>query len=654
MKNKALKRYWSLFCVVLAMFIAMVGVYIAVPNTNSADDVTPSTECRIVIEQGENYEAECYIATVKTGADATFNLTFEEGYVFDGCDYENYELLVGENSHTLTLKGVRYPTSVEIYTKKSAISFVEPDIADIPEDAAAVIYYLNGGSIQEKNDATYYSVLYSIGLYPRVNTDRAFETVKREGYVLKGWNTEPDGSGTHIGLGSRHTVVIGGVVKLYAEWSKCALESKFEYSLINTQDAPFLYSDAEDKKTLTQLVLESATEDRSAVITQYNGAVESEVAIPEFLDGYPVIGIMENAFYQHEEIRTLVLNGKLDFVQDMAFNECVNLKEVYLFDNIERLGDSYPFGMECALETMHINAAELPIYSSLEITQIANKMEMLINDRSGKPKLVFFGGCSLLYGLNTKTIYETLEEEYAVWNMGVIGGTCATFQMDLIYEYLTENDIFVHAPELGMMYQLLGDTNFDSRVYTNLENNYDLLSLLNLKNYGNVFQPFNEYLRAKQISFDSGGVNPSKTDYVEKIDGINEYGDLITQREGGFDNEGIAYIFEDVTNFEQSNAAEVMQEYYGKFAAKGLAVYYIFTPINIAGLKGGAGEELVTAILNTFETYEIPITPLMKNLNEVKYNASYFYDQNYHLSTDGAKRYTNLVIKYIKELLNKE
>ena len=119
MKDKTLKFYWSFFCVVLATFIAVVAMYVVFPNVDDTHSVPPVTECKIVLSEGDKYQAVSYITSVKKGTDATFELFFEEGYAFDGCDYMEYELLIGENSSLLMLKNILYPTSVEVYMEHS-------------------------------------------------------------------------------------------------------------------------------------------------------------------------------------------------------------------------------------------------------------------------------------------------------------------------------------------------------------------------------------------------------------------------------------------------------------------------------------------------------------------------------------------------------
>lgn len=669
MKEKTLKLYWSLFCVILAVFMTMVAVYVAFPTkANDSDRIAPVMDCKIVLSQGDKFEAESYIMTVKRGEDATFALTFDEGYIFNGCDYENYELLSGENSSFLMLKNVLYPTSVEVYTKEIPPMIDEPDkpvkpdepiepdkpvvpeLPVVPANAAAVIYHLNGGTMYENNDVSWYSITYSIGIYPRINADRAAEKIGREGYVLIGWNTEADGSGTHIGLGSRLSVFEGETMQLYAQWSQWSDVDYFEYVLVDTEDISCLYLGAETKKTLEQLVAESDSKNRSAMITLYTGMDEEKVTIPEILDGYSVAGINKRSFSNNEVITTVILPKSIKWIDGAAFSRCDNLVEVFIYDNLESCEDA-SFGYARTVSTLHINAINPPTYSDSEISQFANKMEMLINNTENKSKLIFFGGCSILYGLDCAQIDESFEDKYSVFNMGVIGGTCAIFQLDMIYQYVNQDDILVHIPELSSMMQLFCDVSFDSRAFSNLESNYDLLARLDIRNYDNVFGSFNDYLVAKQMLLSIGDYTDAE--YIQKLEYINEYGDIITEREGGFDNEGESYQFLTQEVFEESNAAAKMKEYYDMFMQKGLDIYFGYAPINSDGLDLTAGTAFCEFIENSIYDNDIPAKVIMQ-LSDVIMDRGSFYDENYHLSSMGAQEYTNFLINRLFKYINEQ
>lgn len=81
----------------------------------------------------------------------------------------------------------------------------------------SIVYDYNGGA--DKDGETIKTISYHLTQPQRPNTDPA-QTLHRDGHVLTGWNTLPDGSGDHVGRGSRVTVANGGQITLYAECAK--------------------------------------------------------------------------------------------------------------------------------------------------------------------------------------------------------------------------------------------------------------------------------------------------------------------------------------------------------------------------------------------------------------------------------------------------
>lgn len=95
---------------------------------------------------------------------------------------------------------------IEIQTKLIPIIDVESGI--IPDNTAGVTYILNGGKMIDGSEDLYFTIIYPKQIYPRVNTDIGTKKIEREGYILTGWNTEANGNGSHIGLGSRCNIII--------------------------------------------------------------------------------------------------------------------------------------------------------------------------------------------------------------------------------------------------------------------------------------------------------------------------------------------------------------------------------------------------------------------------------------------------------------
>ncbi len=573
-----------------------------------------------VIADGERFECEENIVYSENGS-AEFSLFFEEGFTFGTADHtEGYEYAEykenGRNRVYLKLDDVGDFAYVTVNAR------AEETAAEVPSGCTAVEYSANGGSFGKYD--TFTSVFpYSFSRRANTVTDRLPEW---EGHVLIGWNTSADG-GRHIGIGSRVDTPYGDILPLYADWIPAAPESAFDYSVV----------------PLAELTENSGGSDRSAAVIEgcdFSGEV---LGVPEELGGYPVAGIGENAFVSMRYLRSLALPDSLISVASGAVSYCGSLEEVYLYDNIEHFDGNVFVGSSPG--KLHINAALPPAYTAEETALLANKIEMLARP-SILPRMVVYGGCAVLYGTDACMLYEALGEKYDVINMGVIGGTCSTFQLDVIRSFMRRGDVLVHTPEAASEYQLFANLRFDSRVYSNLEANYDLLALLDLADYDNVWQAFSEYLTSKRLLLSSD--DHIVYDYDHDPGLIDVRGDLVRYREGGFVNEDTPYKSVSNELMVSSGAGQRMTECYDSFAAEGIDVLFGWAPMD------GKGTDMER--LRALETYVREVVSgcadarIFMDASDAVMDEDMFYDTTYHLSSEGAKIYTSILVEELAEI----
>ncbi len=79
------------------------------------------------------------------------------------------------------------------------------------------------------------------------------------------------------------------------------------------------------------------TDDGYAFITKYTGN-SSSVKIPSEINGYPVFGIGENAFYKNQLIKTLKIPEGVILIDSGAFAYCKNLKSITMADTVVVVG----------------------------------------------------------------------------------------------------------------------------------------------------------------------------------------------------------------------------------------------------------------------------------------------------------------------------
>ncbi|MBQ1372143.1 MAG: leucine-rich repeat protein [Oscillospiraceae bacterium] len=79
-------------------------------------------------------------------------------------------------------------------------------------------------------------------------------------------------------------------------------------------------------------------DDGNATITKYSGSEETELVIPEKINGYPVVKIGRSAFERNTSIRTVKIANSVRSIDHYAFKGCTALVGVQLSTNLEYLG----------------------------------------------------------------------------------------------------------------------------------------------------------------------------------------------------------------------------------------------------------------------------------------------------------------------------
>lgn len=556
---------------------------------------------KIVFEEGDFYSMERSVYSVGYGEDLRVTLNFKDGYAFRNCSYEGYDAVSLERDEVeLILHDVYYPCRVRV----TAI-----------EARGGICYFLNGGTF---NDASYGDVDYYIE-YPdlshhlRANTSRGTLLISREGYSLIGWNTAADGSGEHIGLGSRVTMPEDSTVFLYAEWKESAPLAAFAYE----------------------------TDEDGVKLISYTGDKTTEwLALPEKIEGKEV-KVVSAGFADSCSIEKLVLPHTLRFVEENAFTNC-SIDTVYMYDNLERVGDS-SFG-KIKIRTLYLNAVCAPRLQTNDNAHFAEDMDRLILN-ADKKKLVLTGGCSFSYGIISEELAEAFPD-YFIVNMGVIGGTNAAIQFEAITRYLREGDILVHAPEQMSPYQLMYDMQVEKRIFMTCEGNYDLLSLADMRKYNSLFNDF-YFFNVLRAEFEDG----SYSDYCPSY---NEYGDIVIERP--MSEEGASFPSSETTfrlDYLTRGSVNRLCYYYDKVTAAGARVFFSYAPLNLDDLSAEDRDNRIwEAFDEKLKRYIKGRYPVISDPADYLFKGEYFYDTDYHLCTEGAYLRTAQLIEDLRAALS--
>ena len=566
-------------------------------NSDSEQGNTPDGTEKFTVKILENpaFTCDSYSYTVKKGNKLVIELNTVTGAKYVSCSYKNCTVSRKTDWVTVTLNNVIRDCEVlfKFEVKKCAI-----------------VYDANGGEVVENGD-TEFKREYSLQIRRRINTERGTEILCRKGYSLVGWNTSADGKGEHIGLGSRLTMSCDENRTLYAEWKK--------------------WTDADYRYELTS--------DGAVCLTGIEGALFDELVLPEIIDGKTVTQIAAG-FSKNipSRVKKLYIPATVLKVEEYAFTDS-DITNLWFYDNILSIYDK-SFNLK-HLTTVHINAVLEPRFVRGNANaQFAENIDNLILNQGNK-KLLFFAGCSMPYGLNSAEV-EKKFSDYKVIDLGVIGGTNAAFQFDIITNFCEEGDVFIHAPEQMSEYQLMYSYASDNRIFTMVEKNYDLLSLADIRKIEGFFKAFTDFnaLRAKLPAQSYGS-----------YDNIyNTYGDIALERKALGENKSYSdgsYYFNTELLTEQS--FERLCSFYRKLQYKGVKVLFSFAPINRAGLN----TEKKIADAYKFEEFyrqrsENNIYKVISTVDDYMYSGEYFFDSDYHLNDAGAALRTEQLIKDLK------
>lgn len=587
-------RYNSILLFVFFLFLVATLAFFT--SCSNADKVNvPSDKVRITIADGREYSAEKNIFEVERGSNLEIELEFLEGFVFDSCDYKDYTVYYKDRlSVVLILSNVRYPSFVNITTRTSA---------------EGVYYHANGGEFTNVPE-DYFLEWANAAEGRRQNTDTG-ENAVREGYTLTGWNTRSDGSGESVCLGGRITVPQGTIVDLYAQWSKWTSSEQFDYEE---------YQDG-------------------IKLTAYTGGYTETLTLPGEIDGKTVIAVDEG-FARNTDINILIMPDTLKRIEKNAFVNC-DIQTLYFFDTIEYVVNESFSG--ASIKTLHINARLAPRYlATSEVTEFADRMDRLILNRD-KKKIIFFAGCSMSYGLNSQMVDEAFDGEYEIIDFGTMGETYAVAQLDCISRFLSEGDIFVHAPEPSAPYQLMYSYTMEPNVFLLCEGNFELISYMDMSDVSGVFTAFNIF-NSIRMKLDGGS-------YLDDSGLHNLYGDINIARgtfgkDVSYDNYEYTYMLDYVTS---SSISRLCDEY-DNIAAMGATVMFSFAPVNYHGLTASAIEQ---KIWETFEReYRTGLSArgysVISSAEDYIFEGRYFYDTDYHLNDTGVVLRTEQLIEDLK------
>ena len=550
------------------------------------------------------------LSSVEEDTEVTLSVAPSKGVIFLGYSIgasraNGGTIVSGALDYTFTMK-----ENVEIYTNYFLGS------------GRLVIYDSNGG----KESQQYY-VFSDSSPFICPNTLANKGQFTRDGYVLYGYNTEPDGSGTYYGTGwSVPMPENASSMTLYAQWMPVTEKEAFTYTVANNQ----------------------------VTITQYNGTHET-VVIPETIDGMPVVRIAANAFL-NGKFKTLYLSRNLTAVDSSAFIGCRELTTLYFCDTPSKISDA-SFTNCRELQKLYMLACIDPRHSTSNNGTYKMKYQRLITMEG--QKIIFHAGSNVSYGIDIGTIQNMLGGKYAGVNFGCNQGTPAVFYMEVATAHMNEGDIVVLCPEYHK-YQY-GYNEMNTTTWQIFEGAYNAYADVDIRNYIKVFDSF--------ASFNTNRYNVRASTYESynkqgNAPGVSQYGEFNINHNGqttalkgdikNYQNKGGVGSLKMDLGFTTADYNKNMNKAIDMVIAKGGKVYISFAStmkiaLDKASQDPARHDEFKAGVIKAFPKATVISDPGTYILDQ-----SWFYNSYYHLSTTASKQRAELLAKDILAQFAKE
>lgn len=391
-------------------------------------------------------------------------------------------------------------------------------------DSNVYYYDVNGGNIstaptknREAND--YYEALVDGNRLKVTLLDKYYSyaecastfwddgTFFRTGYVLKEYNTSPDGTGEPYSLGSKFFTasVDNEYPTLYCIWEKAEDAESFSYSDV------FVSNPASKAEYAPGWI------ENGIIINSYTGSAETLV-IPEKIGDKAVIAIGEGAFVG-ESFKTLVLPKTIEKIEDGAFVNCASLETLYFPNSISEISDAiFDAATYEGFRHLIVNATMAPRDSHSTDGAFAVKFSRVLAAREEK-KIIIISGSSTYQSHATEYMEALFGGEYTVINFGTTRPRPGMVYLEALAHYTDEDDVFVYAPENSAY--MYGEKYLSWRMLRNLEGMNNLFRYFDISNYEGYFSSFGELNRehnykSPERRYEDICINGNANSYTDK------------------------------------------------------------------------------------------------------------------------------------------
>lgn len=118
------------------------------------------------------------------------------------------------------------------------------------------------------------------------------------------------------------------------------------------------------------------------ILSHYYDEEETQIELPEEIDGMKVVSLGPNAFYQHKSVASITLTDNVKSLEGSPFYRCYSLKELVIPASVEKI-DGNPVFRCSSLEKIEVDP-DNPLFSSVDGALFNKEKSLLIAYPEGK------------------------------------------------------------------------------------------------------------------------------------------------------------------------------------------------------------------------------------------------------------------------------
>ena len=262
--------------------------------------------------------------------------------------------------------------------------------------------------------------------------------------------------------------------------------------------------------------------------------------------------------------------------------------------------------------------------------------------RTPSPKIIVIGGSNTIFNIDSKLIGDATG--LPTINLGLHAGLGLEFMLNEIRPFLKSGDRVIIMPEYAQFY---GDLFYGSRILTRLVtlNPHAFQYIRTWGQYLALIKSAGLEARNKIVYL----LGRSAEEETYNRTAFNAYGDLRIQMIG---NQSLVKL--QVENYEIRPSREInskcireLNKFFTQTQQIGVQVYLVYSAIPLE--KYLSNFDRIWA-LNQYLKQNLKI-PLLFSPDKVLVPAHEFFDTFYHLNSIGRQRYTEILIKYLSNLI---